>query len=228
MEKPTCIIAIDGTSASGKGTLARALAGKLGFACLDTGKLYRFVGWRMAGAGADVSDEALAGAWAVRLKDEITPDALADPALKTDVAGQAASKVSVHPGVRRALFDLQKDFAARPPGGARGAVLDGRDIGTVICPDAPLKLYITATPEIRAQRRFKELQSVGIPATYEAVLAEMRERDARDSGRDTAPLKPATDAVILDTTDMKPEGALEAALAHVVRVFGNSILRGNE
>jgi cytidylate kinase len=137
---------------------------------------------------------------------------LRNPELLSDVAGQAASKVSAIPGVREALLQLQRDFANSPPEGFSGAVLDGRDIGTVVCPEAKYKLYVTADTEVRAKRRHKELQSSGIDVTYEAVLADMRQRDARDSGRKTAPLKPADDAVVLDTSGLDIEQALQAAL----------------
>ena len=207
------IIAIDGTAASGKGTLARALARELKFAYLDTGKLYRYVGYRVVTNGGDPDDEQTA----VRTAQEIAlkPEDLADPALESDTAGKAASKVARFPGVRNALFLFQKNFAATPPNDAPGAVLDGRDIGTVICPDARAKFYITASTEVRAQRRFKELQSKGFSDTYDAVLADMRERDARDSGRDAAPMKAADDAVLLDTGKMTIAEVLDAALTYV-------------
>lgn len=207
------VIAIDGTSASGKGTLARRLAQELGFAWLDTGKLYRHVGLSVLCAGGDPADEAAAAAVAGTMRAGFDPQALQNPALTTDEAGQAASRVAVFPAVREALLACQQDFARNPPEGAKGAVLDGRDIGTVICPDAPLKLFIDAAPEIRAERRFKELQSKGISVTYDAVLADMRERDRRDSGRDTAPMKPAPDAVPIDTGALTADEVFGKALA---------------
>ncbi len=209
------IIAIDGPAASGKGTLARKLAEVLGYAYLDTGKLYRAVGVRVLEAGKNPQNARAAIRAAELLRDEFDVKWLADPVLLTDKAGQAASKVAVVPDVRMALFDLQRSFALNPPDGKKGAVLDGRDIGTVVCPDAPVKLYITASTEVRAQRRTKELQSKGIDVTYEAVLAEMRQRDARDQGRDTAPLRAADDAFVLDTSDLDMDQVLEKALEFV-------------
>lgn len=206
------VIAIDGPAASGKGTLARGLAEKLGYAYLDTGKLYRVVGKAVLEAGGDPDDPDDAIPEARDFRDNFNPALLSDPGLARDDVGQAASKVSAIPEVREALLQLQRSFALSPPEGFNGAVLDGRDIGTVICPEAAHKLYVTAETEIRAQRRHKELQSRGIVATYEAVLADMRQRDARDSGRQAAPLKPAKDAVVLDTSDLDASQTLEAAL----------------
>lgn len=212
--KPT-VIAIDGTAASGKGTLARRLARELDFAFLDTGKLYRLVGYRVLQEGDDPADEAAARAMAEKLKDLISHADLDDPALGGDDAGQAASKVAAHPGVRSTLISLQKNFALAPPDGKKGAILDGRDIGTVICPDADVKFYIDADTAIRAQRRHKELHSKGISVTYDAVLADMRERDARDAGRAAAPMKAADDAVVIDTSEMDIETAYKALLSVV-------------
>ncbi len=204
------IIAIDGTAASGKGTLARRLAADLGFAYLDTGRLYRYVGYSLLTAGQDPADADAATAMAQTLAGRLDPAALQDEALGSDEVGQAASLVGPVPGVRAALLHYQKDFAARPPGGAKGAVLDGRDIGTVICPQADLKLYIDAEIGIRAQRRHKELQSKGISVTYDAVLADMQNRDSRDAGRATAPMKAADDAVQLDTSEMDSDAVFAA------------------
>ncbi|MCB9987960.1 MAG: (d)CMP kinase [Rhodospirillales bacterium] len=209
------IIAIDGTAASGKGTLARKLAQELGYAWLDTGKLYRYVGYRVIQDGNDPSDETAAVTKAQHLSETLKLEDLQDPALTSDEAGQAASQVGFFPAVRAALLAFQKDFAAHPPKGAKGAVLDGRDIGTVVCPDADLKLFVTADINIRAQRRFKELQSQGISVTYDAVLADMRTRDARDAGRASAPMKPADDAILLDTSDMTIDDVLGKALSYV-------------
>lgn len=205
------VIAIDGTAASGKGTLAKALAAALDFTYLDTGKLYRYVGYTLVLAGEDPSDECAAIAAADRLKKNLRPEDLQNPLLDNEEAGQAASEVGAISGVRAALLDYQRDFARRPSPGHKGVILDGRDIGTVVCPDAPLKLYIDARTEIRAQRRFKELQSKGISVTYDAVLAKMQERDQRDAGRETAPMKPAEDAVLLDTSTMSIDSVLEQA-----------------
>ena len=198
------IVAVDGPAASGKGTLARRIARELGYAHLDTGKLYRAVGLAVLRAGDDPSDPAAAEA-AARALDS---DSLDDPELAGDEAAQAASKVSAIPAVRAALLEMQRSFAGRAP----GAVLDGRDIGTVVCPDADIKLYVTASDEIRAQRRHKELLQRGKASIYARVLQDLRERDARDSARSVAPMKPAEDAVVLDTDRLDAEAAFAAAM----------------
>ena len=193
-------VAIDGPAAAGKGTIARAVADHFGFAYLDTGLLYRAVGQRML----DGEDPVEAAA-ALRAADLDHPD------LRGAEAAQAASKVAVIPEVRAALLDFQRAFSRR----MGGAVLDGRDIGTVICPEAEAKLYVTASDETRAARRHKELIDRGREISFEVVLAELRERDARDSERAMAPLKPAEDAVLIDTSDMTIEQALAAAIAAI-------------
>lgn len=193
-------VAIDGPAAAGKGTIARAVADHFGFAYLDTGLLYRAVGQRML----DGEDPVEAAA-ALRTADLDHPD------LRGAEAAQAASKVAVIPEVRAALLDFQRAFSRR----MGGAVLDGRDIGTVICPEAEAKLYVTASDETRAARRHKELIDRGREISFEQVLAELRERDARDSERATAPLKPAEDAVLIDTSDMTIAQALAAAIAAI-------------
>lgn len=203
------IIAIDGTAASGKGTLARRLAAALDLPYLDTGKLYRYVGYRLLAAGLAPEDEEAAIEAAAAARAGIDQNILQSEALMSDEAGQAASKVGAIPAVRQILFTMQREFATQPG----GAILDGRDIGTVICPEALLKLYVDAAIAIRAERRHKELQNRGIFDTYDAVLATMRERDARDKERADAPMKPADDAVIIDTTDMNADEAFETALA---------------
>lgn len=207
------VIAIDGTAASGKGTLARKMAEILDFSCLDTGKLYRYIGCILLQAGKDPADEEAALAAALAMQTEFSPKILENSSLSSNAAGTAASVVAAMPSVRAALLQYQRDFAANPPDGTKGAILDGRDIGTVICPAAPLKLYIDAALGIRAERRFKELQSKGISVTYDAVLADMRERDRRDSGRSTAPMKPADDAIVLDTSHMDIDTVLQKALS---------------
>ena len=198
------IVAIDGPAAAGKGTLARRLAGALGLPYLDTGLLYRAVGRRVLDAGADPADPASAEAQARAL----TPEDLARTDLRGPAADAAASQVAAIPGVRAALLAFQRSFATKG-----GAVLDGRDIGTVIFPDADLKLFVTASKDARAERRWKELQARGVAAELETVRAELLTRDASDSARATAPLRPAQDAVLLDTTDMTPDEAFAAALA---------------
>jgi len=188
-------IAVDGPAAAGKGTISRALAGDFGFAHLDTGLLYRAVGAK----GGDP----------VAAARSLTSEDLQRDDLRSLAAGQAASVVAAIPEVRAALVAFQRDFARREG----GAVLDGRDIGTVICPDAKVKIFVTAAPETRAQRRALELARAGEAADYAAILEDVRKRDARDSARSAAPLKPAADAVTLDTTDLDIEGAFAAALA---------------
>ena len=195
------IIAVDGPAAAGKGTIARALATHFGYHFLDTGALYRMVGLAVIRSARDPADTGAAIAAATSLD----PSGFADRDLRTEAVGAAASIVAVVPEVRSALLSLQRDFARKQP----GAVLDGRDIGTVVCPDADVKLYVTASPEVRASRRQKELGA----ASYADVLAEIKARDLRDSQRATAPLLPAKDAVILDTSELDIVAAVEAAIA---------------
>lgn len=216
------IIAIDGPSASGKGTLSRGLAEKLNFAHMDTGALYRLVGYTILQRGGEPSDKNEAIEAAEFCRDYFSPDLLNNTDLRLDETGQAASKVAVVPKVRKALLDLQKNFAANPGAGYEGAVLDGRDIGTVICPDAPLKLFVTASEEVRAERRTKELQSKGLDVTYIAVLEDMRARDARDSAREAAPMKAASDAVTIDSSDLNADQMLALALEYATKAFGES------
>jgi cytidylate kinase len=201
------IIAIDGPAAAGKGTLARRLAAELDFDYLDTGLIYRAVGMKLVRAGFDPADAARAGEAA----RDLAPADLEAPGLREDAAAQAASKVAVIPEVRSALLDFQRRFAAQPPGGG-GAVLDGRDIGTVVCPEAEVKLFVTASLEKRAERRLKELQEKGLDAIHSTVLADMKERDERDRNRSVAPLLPAGDAVVLDTSDLDADQAFAVAL----------------
>jgi cytidylate kinase len=206
------VIAIDGPAASGKGTLARKIAETLGYAYLDTGALYRTVARRVLTNGDDpaIADNAIKAAqW---LRQNVTADLLADPAIRTDEVSNAAAKIADVQDVRQELLGLQRDFAQNPGETYNGAVLDGRDIGTVICPQADVKLFVTAEVGIRAKRRLKELQSKGIEATYEAVLRDMHTRDARDASRQAAPMKPAEDAIVLDTSDLNADEALEKAL----------------
>jgi len=205
------IIAVDGPAAAGKGTLARRLALALDLAYLDTGALYRAVGLSVLRAGGDPADEAAV----VDIAENLDRGILDDPELRGDAAASAASKVAAIPAVRQVLLAFQRDLAANPPAGKQGAILDGRDIGTVVCPEADVKIFVTASPEARAERRLKELQGRGIEAIYANVLQDMKERDARDQARAVAPLVPAEDAHILDTTDLDADEAFEQALAIV-------------
>jgi len=209
------VVAIDGPAASGKGTLARRLAERFGFAQLDTGALYRATALLVLDAAGDPADPAMAEAGARR----VDPRMLADPRLRGDAVAAAASVVAAIPEVRLALLGLQRDFAAHPPMPARGAILDGRDIGTVVCPEADVKLFITASTEARAARRVKELREQGAPAIYENVLQDLNERDARDSSRRTAPLMAAPDAHIIDTTTLDADVVFERACDFVVRAL---------
>jgi cytidylate kinase len=188
------IIAIDGPAASGKGTLGKRLAAHYGYRHLDTGLIYRAVAKAVLDAGDQLTDEAKA----VAAASALDAGQLGSPDLRTDSMGQAASVVSVYPGVRAALFDFQREFAGRPP----GAVLDGRDIGTVICPDAEVKIFVIASPEVRARRRVLEIAGRGEPVDEAAVLHEIKKRDERDLNRAAAPLKAAPDAHLLDTIDI--------------------------
>ncbi len=206
------IIAIDGPAASGKGTLAKAVAARLGLGHLDSGLLYRAVAKSLIARGLSLEAEAEATEAAAAL-DFSTLDAAA---LRGAEMGEAASRVAAYPGVRAALVHLQRAFARRPG----GAVIDGRDIGTVIFPDAQVKLFVTASPDERARRRWRELVLGGAPLDYDAVLADIRRRDERDSTRSTAPLRQAPDAVLIDTTHLKPEAAVEAALAVIAEKRG--------
>jgi|TARA_R100000049_G_C1949044_1_gene95584 cytidylate kinase len=205
------IIAVDGPTASGKGTLARAIAAHFGLRHLDTGLLYRAVGRQvqLAGTDPDSAADALAAA--------DFPDALlSDPELRSEAIGGYASRVSIHPQVRAVLLDRQRAFAQQPG----GAVLDGRDIGTVICPDADVKLFVTASLDARADRRFAEMQSQGREMTREDVRAQIERRDSRDINRKDAPLKPAPDAFVLDTTALDKDAAVAAAVEAVEQARG--------
>jgi cytidylate kinase len=199
------IIAIDGPAGSGKGTLAKRLADHYGLPVLDTGLLYRAVALAVQEAGRPLADTGAATEAATSLD----PARLDDPRLRGREMGDAASVVSAFQPVRDALLDWQRRFAAQPG----GAVLDGRDIGTVICPHADIKLFVTAAPEERARRRHLELRARGEAADLEAILADIRRRDERDTSRSAAPLKPAEDAVLLDTTTLDADAVFQAALA---------------
>ncbi|MGB4100546.1 MAG: (d)CMP kinase [Alphaproteobacteria bacterium] len=207
------IIAIDGLAASGKGTIARLLARHFDYAHLDTGLLYRAVGVAVLTAGGTPADPVAAAAAAGTLDPIAISTMTDDSPLRTARAGDAASQVAAIPGVRTALLDFQRNFCAKPPAGKLGAVLDGRDIGTVIAPDAKVKIFVTASPEIRATRRAKELRARGENVTDATVLADMQARDARDQNRGVAPTHPASDARLLDTSDLSVDQSFAQALA---------------
>ena len=203
MQNKAFIIAIDGPAASGKGTLARNLASHYGFHHLDTGLTYRAVAKALIDQGLPLDDEAIAA----RVAQELDLKGLDRTVLSAHEIGEAASKVAVMPEVRRALVEAQRKFADNLP----GTVLDGRDIGTVVCPDAPVKLYITASAEVRAERRFNEMRAKNADADYNEVLDDLKRRDERDMNRSASPLKPASDAHLIDTSKMDIEAAfLEA------------------
>lgn len=206
----TIVIAVDGPAASGKGTLSKRLATYFGFDHLDTGLLYRAVGMISEATGKNPADVA-AG---------LTPEDLEQPDLRSAGAGEAASVVAALPAVRERLLEFQRNLAANPPGG-RGIVIDGRDIGTVICPDAAVKLFVTATAEERARRRHRELTGRGENVAFETVLRDIQSRDKRDSERETAPLMAAADAVRIDTTELDIDAACAAGLDACQAVFGN-------
>ena len=198
------IIAIDGPAASGKGTLAKRLAAHYGYHHLDTGVIYRAVAYALISEGADLDDEAAA----VKAAQGLDPGTFDNPALKSHQVGTAASVVSAYPEVREVLLNFQRQFAAHPP----GAVLDGRDIGTVICPNADVKIFVVADPEVRARRRTLEAQARGEAADEAAILADILARDERDRNRAVAPLKPAKDAYLLDNSHLDIEGGVRAAI----------------
>ncbi len=215
---PPFVVAVDGPAASGKGTVASGLARDFALPHLDTGLLYRAVAHALIEAGRALDDAAAAAGAAAALDLSV----LDRPELRTRAAGEAASRVAAHPQVRAALLEIQRRFAAQSP----GAVLDGRDIGAVIAPDAPAKLFVTARPEVRAERRWRQLAAQGEVVSLDEVLADIGRRDARDSGRDAAPLRQAEDAVLLDTSDMDISTAadtarriVEAARARWLRSF---------
>jgi cytidylate kinase len=206
------IIAIDGPAASGKGTLAKRIAERFGLGHLDTGLLYRAVARDVKRRGGELGDPAAA----IAAAQALDPATLDDPGLRGPGAGDAASIVARIPEVRTAILEYQRTFARRPG----GAVLDGRDIGTVVCTDADVKIYVTASPEVRAERRYQELKSRGEPASYEAVLAEIRRRDERDALREVSPMRPAADAFLLDTSNLDIEAAVDTAVGAILRKAG--------
>ncbi|MEL7469946.1 MAG: (d)CMP kinase [Pseudomonadota bacterium] len=209
------IVAIDGPAAAGKGTIARAVAERFGFAHLDTGLLYRAVGKRALNMGRGVIDEGVAELVA----RELSETDVKDDGLRTVLVSRASSRVAAMPGVRQALLEFQHRFAARDG----GAVLDGRDIGTVICPHADVKLYVTASNETRAQRRYDEVTASGEETTLERVAQDLQTRDERDAERDTAPMKQADDAHLLDTTEL----SIDAAVAKAAEIIEQALERVN-
>ena len=210
------VVAIDGPAAAGKGTIAKAVAARFGFAHLDTGMLYRVVGRKALDQGRGVLDEGVA----VLVAGELTPADLEAEGLRGAIVAHAASKVAAIPDVRKALLDFQRRFAARDG----GAVLDGRDIGTVICPAAEVKLFVIASDETRARRRLNELLQRGEDATFDQVLADLRSRDARDAGRDDAPMRQAEEAHLLDTTEL----AIDAAVARAAEIIEQALSRARK
>lgn len=203
------VIAIDGTAASGKGTMAKRLAAHLDYAYLDTGLLYRRVALTLLEMQVPPTDVEAA----IQAARALDPATLDDPALRGADAGRDSSVVAAIPEVRKALHDFQREFPVKS--GKRGAILDGRDIGTVIFPEAPIKFFVDAKIEVRAERRHKELAGRGENLTYEKVLEDMKIRDARDSGRDFRPMKVAEEAIIIDTTSMGPDAVFEEAVKHL-------------
>ena len=201
------VVTIDGPAASGKGTLARRLADRFGFAHLDTGALYRATALRVLDQAEDPSDPAIAEAAARRVDMQM----LSNPRLREPAVSAAASVVAAIPAVRSILLELQRQFAAHPPAPAKGAVLDGRDIGSVVCPSADAKIFLTANAAARARRRLAELRQQGATAIYENVLQDMKERDARDSERPTAPLIAAPDAIVIETGTLDADAVFERA-----------------
>ena len=216
MDKPF-VIALDGPAASGKGTLARRMSGHYGLAHLDTGMLYRGVAWTILKQGSDPADDGFAEAAA----RDFDLDAIADADIRTRQVGAAASVVAAKPAVRAALLEFQRRFAARPPNNAVGAVLDGRDIGTVVCPDADVKFFVSASPEVRAHRRWLELREARPDLEEAAVYKDLLERDARDAARADAPMTAADDAELLDTTHL----SIDAAFAAARRVIDGALRR---
>ena len=205
------VIAVDGPAASGKGTLSKKLANHFGLARLDTGLIYRAVAMKVLNDGGELRNKSSV----ISAANYLSYHDFDRENLRSEGAGIAASKVAVIPEVRRILLEFQRNFAAHPPIGKSGVVLDGRDIGTIVCPGANYKIFLIAGPEVRAARRFKELQEHGSKAIHSHILRDIKDRDARDSSRSIAPLVPAKDAFILDTSDLDADAAFAAALIYI-------------
>jgi len=205
------VIAVDGPAASGKGTLSNSLANHFGFARLDTGLIYRALGLKVLGDGTDTSDKQKV----ILLANQLSFDDLNQENLRSEKVGAVASRVAAIPDVRAVLLKFQRDFAAHPPAEKSGVVLDGRDIGTIVCPNANFKIFLIADKDVRATRRFKELQDRRLRAIYSRILRDMEDRDARDSFRSVAPLEPAKDAFVLDTSNLSVDATFVAALKYI-------------
>ena len=205
------VIAVDGPAASGKGTLSNNLANHFDFARLDTGLIYRALGLKVLGDGTDASDKQKV----ILLANQLSFDDLNQENLRSEKVGAVASRVAAIPDVRAVLLKFQRDFAAHPPAEKSGVVLDGRDIGTIVCPNANFKIFLIADKDVRATRRFKELQERGLRAIYSRILRDMVDRDARDSFRSVAPLEPAKDAFVLDTSNLSVDATFVAALKYI-------------
>ena len=205
------VIAVDGPAASGKGTLSNSLANHFDFARLDTGLIYRALGLKVLGDGSDASDKQKV----ILLANQLSFDDLNQENLRSEKVGAVASRVAAIPDVRAVLLKFQRDFAAHPPAKKSGVVLDGRDIGTIVCPNANFKIFLIADKDVRATRRFKELQERGLRAIYSQILRDIVDRDARDSFRSVAPLEPAKDAFVLDTSNLSVDATFVAALKYI-------------
>ena len=212
----TITIAVDGPAASGKGTLSRRLSSYYGLAYLDTGTLYRGVGWLMLKGNLDPRDEEAAA----EVSRAFSVDQIEGADIRSPDVSRASSIVAAQAAVRAALLDFQRQFTMTPPNNAKGAVLDGRDIGTVVCPDALVKLYVSASAEERARRRWLELEKSDNAMSYETVLDDIKRRDARDSGREAAPMRPASDAHFIDTTEMDADAVFARACRHIDQALG--------
>ena len=210
LRRPT-VIAVDGPAASGKGTLSSKLASHLDFSRLDTGLIYRALGLKVLVDGTDPNDNEKV----ILIANQLSFDDLNQEDLRSEKIGAVASRVAAIPDVREVLLKFQRDFAAHPPADKAGVVLDGRDIGTIVCPNAHFKIFLIADKEVRAARRFKELQERGSKAIYTRILRDIVERDARDAFRSVAPLKPAEDAFVLDTSNLSVDAAFAVALRYI-------------